>query len=54
MDEHLPVAHPFGYELMSRGGGYAAIANLDHHVHHLQVVLKFPLCLGNVARVPFC
>lgn len=53
MDKNSPVAHPLGDKLMSRGGGYAAITDLDHHVYHLQVVLKFSLCLGYVAWVPF-
>lgn len=37
---------------MCRSGGYATVSNLDHHVHHLEVVLELPLRFGDVPRVP--
>lgn len=37
---------------MSRRRGYAAVADLYHDVHHLEVVLQLPLRLGDVPRIP--
>lgn len=38
---------------MSRRRGNAAVADLDHDVHHLEVVLQLPLRLSDVPRIPY-
>ena len=38
---------------MSRRRGYAAVADLDDDVDHLEVVLQLPLCLSDVPRIPY-
>ena len=47
-----PFAHPRRNQLVRGGGGYAAVSNLHHDVHHLKVVLQLPLRFGDVPRIP--
>lgn len=37
---------------MCCGGGNAAVADLDHYVHHLEIVLELPLSFCDVPRIP--